>query len=123
MAPTSVNCEYTGCNYKTPEGDLPTAVELLKMHFSAKHIVPNSEFSKAGSKVEKAKRPEIALEMTDEDWAYFLNRWSAYKKATGIVGEDIVLQLLECCCDQLRKDHYRNYPNFNTTDSEDTILS
>ena len=29
---------------------------------------------------------------------------------------------MECCCEQLRKDHYHNYPCFKTSDSEETIL-
>merc|ERR1712096_159302 len=72
---------------------------------------------------EKAKRPEIAAEMSDEDWNYFLCRWEAYKKATSLEGEDIVLQLMECCCEQLRRDHHRNYPGPKTTVTETSRLA
>ena len=67
MAPTSVTCEFPGCPYKTPEGELSTVVELLKMHFTARHKSLDREPTKAAVKVEKAKRPELSLEMSDED--------------------------------------------------------
>ena len=78
MVPIAVNSEFTGCSFQTPEGELSTVVELLKLHCSAKHRDVDRDSTKAVTKIEKAKRPEIALEMTDEDWAYFFNRWSAY---------------------------------------------
>ena len=39
---------------------------------------------------------------------YFKSRWGDYVKATKLEGTDRVLQLLECCDDQLRKDLTRN---------------
>ena len=122
MAPSKLNCEYAACSWVSPEGELYTVVKLMEMHFAANHKV--EKVAKSPSvKAEKAKRPEIAAEMTDEDWAYFLNRWSAYKKATSLQGEEINLQLMECCCEQLRKDHYRNYPSTSITTSESILLA
>ena len=60
MAPISVNCEFVGCSFKTPEGELSTVVELLKLHCSAKHREVDRDSTKAVTKIEKAKRPEIA---------------------------------------------------------------
>ena len=57
--------------------------------------------------------------MSDKDWNYY--RWEAYKKATCLTGEDVVLQLMECCCEQLRRrDHHGNYPTSKSTDTEET---
>ena len=123
MAPLSVSCEFSGCAYKTPEGELAVIVELLKLHCSAKHRTVESQPNvKPQVKAEKAKRPEISVEMTDEDWAYFVSRWCSYKKAASLEGEDIVIQLMECCTEELRKDHFRNYPSFSTADSEENVL-
>ena len=41
---------------------------------------------------------------TTEDWLYFKSRWGDYVKATKLEGTDRVIQLLECCDEQLRKD-------------------
>ena len=115
-----LNCEFPDCSWVSPAGDLVTVVKLMEMHFTANHKQQN-QANKV--KVEKAKRPELSSEMSDEDWAYFLSRWASYKKATGLEGEDIALQLLECCCEELRKDHYRNFPSTGTILSESVLLS
>ena len=62
-------------------------------------------------RVEKVKRPIISPAGTTEDWQYFKLRWSDYVKATRLEGADKVIQLLECCDDQLRKDLTRNADN------------
>ena len=127
MAPTTVSCEYTECSWKSQEGDLNTVVKLLEMHFSAKHRSPvtsSSQTSKSSAaKPEKAKRPELAAEVSDEDWNYFLARWEAYKKATCLEGEDLVLQLMECCCEGLRRDHHRTYPSISSLATESSCLA
>ena len=62
--------------------------------------------------------------MSDEDWAYFLSRWDDYKLSTSLKGGEIVLQLMECCCEQLRRDHHRTYPKTGVgTVTEETRLS
>ena len=35
--------------------------------------------------------------------------WERYKNSTKLVREEIVTQLLKCCCDQLRCDHHRTF--------------
>ena len=60
-------------------------VKLLEMHIAAKH--QHVKATKVTAvKAERAKRPEIAAEMSDEDWACFLNWWISYKKATNLEG-------------------------------------
>ena len=82
-------------------------VDLLKVHCDARH--PKSA-SVEKSKPEKAKRPELAADVSDEDWNYFLSRWERYKKVTSLAGEEeITNQLLECCSDQLRRDRHRTF--------------
>ena len=73
------------------------------------------------SKPEKAKRPELSAEMSDEDWVYFKARWAEYKKATGINTEDdIITQLMECCCESVRRDHHRT---FSRADDDSTPVT
>ena len=122
MAPAELKCEFSTCSWVSPKGELDTVVKLMEMHFTANHK-QDKAVKVTSAKAEKAKRPEIAAEMSDEDWAYFLSRWSSYKKATSLEGDDINLQLMECCCEQLRKDHYRNFPNTATPASETTLLA
>ena len=39
----------------------------------------------------------------------FKSRWADYKNATGISGDDIITQLMECCCESIRRDHHRTF--------------
>ena len=105
MAPTPKTCEYSECDWKCEAESLETFLGLYKIHVEAKH-----KTAQVSTKVEKAKRPELASEVSDEDWAYFKSRWLEYKKATNLTSaEDILVQLMECCCEQLRRDHHRMF--------------
>ena len=97
----SLECEHDSCSWKSAKGALSDVVKLYEILLKVKHS--------SASKPEKAKRPELAAEMSDEDWAYFKSRWTDYKKATGISGEDIIIQLMECCCESIRRDHHRTF--------------
>ena len=59
---------------------------------------------------------------TTEDWLYFKSRWGDYVKATKLEGTDRVIQLLECCDEQLRKDLTRNAGGTLTRMAEDGIF-
>ena len=110
MAKTTLDCEWSDCSWVSKEASIDTCLRLLEIHVaanhpSAAHTTPRP--SHATAKPEKARRPEMASEMSDEDWAYFLSRWADYKRATSLQGDEVVLQLMECCCEQLRRDHHR----------------
>ena len=56
------------------------------------------------SNLEKIKRPVISTSGTSTEWADFLQRWSDYKVAIHLTGQDSVFHLLECCDEALRKN-------------------
>ena len=88
---------------------------MLGRHCDAVHPKPVGEGAERPlMKAERAKRPELAAEVSDEDWNYFLDRWERYKVSTKIAGEEVITQLLECCCDQLRRDHHRTFLSSQT---------
>ena len=58
--------------------------------------------------MEKVKRRSICAGGSSEEWSYFTTRWQEYVEATKIQGKEIVIQLLECCDENLRKDLTRN---------------
>ena len=82
-------------------------LEFYKNHVKARHSGVST--STATSKAEKAKRPELASDISEEDWSYFKARWTQYKQATGLKGEAVVTHLLECCTEPLRRDHHRTF--------------
>ena len=56
------------------------------------------------AKVERVRRPTVSAAGSSEEWSYFLTHWQDYAEATKVTGKDKVVQLLEWCVEQLRKD-------------------
>ena len=81
--------------------DPVVAAALITTHTTV-HGLPHSTAPVA--KAEKVKRPCISSAGTTEDGQYFTFRWSEVK----LSGTDKVIQLLECCDDQLRRDLSRS---------------
>ena len=94
-----LKCEYSGCPWVSPEGDLATVVKLMEMHFTANHK-PDQTSKGNSSKVEKAKRPEISAEMSDEDWAAVR---SSGKIITGTSQLQVPTFQKACFCPKLSK--------------------
>ena len=90
-----VPCPIPNCEYKTP--DLETAIVVALINT---HALTHSQDRPS----EKIRRPTITHGIGSEDWSYFLTRWEEYCKATKLRGDEKILQLLECCEEQLRKD-------------------
>ena len=95
---TVVSCPL--CDYETDDVSDIIAAVLLSTHAISHQ--PGATASSA--KVERVKRPVISSAGTSEDWNYFLSRWNDYVEATKVTGKDEVLQLLECCDEELRRD-------------------
>ena len=113
-------CEFEGCDWKVEADTVSDCLGFYKLHVTARH--PDN--GAATSKAEKAKRPELAPDVSEEDWSYFKARWTHYKQATGLKGDDIVTQLLECCTEPLRRDHHRTFSaDGAATATETTVLT
>ena len=81
-------CQLTSCEYRTPNLEPALAMDMLKMHFSANHSSMNAVVSTA--KAEKVPRPVVKLDMGEDDFLFFLDGWSSYKRATGLVDVQMV---------------------------------
>ena len=114
-----VQCPIEGCEYKTPDVEPVIAAALITTHATS-HRTPSGPSQ--ATRVEKVKRPCISSAGTTEDWHYFKSRWSDYVKATKLEGADKVIQLLECCDEQLRKDLTRNAGGTLTGMTEEEVL-
>ena len=100
-----VTCPFPECGHVSRHEDAAIVVELLKIHGLAHSI---HAVATSGGKMEKLKRPTVSLAGTSETWAYFETRWGEYRDGTRLRGDDIVVQLLECCDDELRRDLTRS---------------
>ena len=118
----SIQCPVAGCTYATEDVDATLAASLLNLHCTD-HATRAAPSTTTTPQVEKVRRPTISPAGTSEDWSYFESRWSEYKAATKIQGNDIVIQLLECCDEQLRKDLTRNAGGSLSGQPEATVMA
>ena len=118
-------CPFPDCTFVTEDVSDNLASTTLEIHARI-HTVPAATAAPAPTpthRTEKVKRPSITAAGTGEDWAYFLARWEEYKAATGVTGRELVLQLLECCDEELRKDLTRNAGGSLADSSEAVVLA
>ena len=73
MAHVSVECPIEGCNYVATHAEAAVVAALLSGHASVHVTVPRA--LGANAKMEKFKRPTVALAGTGETWSYFITRW------------------------------------------------
>ena len=121
MAPVNVECPIEDCDYTATHAEAAVVAAMLSVHATVHVAVPQA--LGANTKMEKLKRPSVALAGTGEAWSYFITRWGEYKTGTKLVGPDIVVQLLECCEEELRKDLTRTAGKSLMSSDEKDVLT
>ncbi|MEL6805700.1 MAG: hypothetical protein AAFO91_18165, partial [Bacteroidota bacterium] len=111
-------CPFPNCDYDTGSASDDLATVMLRIHADGAHSAPQHK----PAKVESVRRPTVVSGGTSEEWSYFLTRWEDYKSATRITGIEKVIQLLECCNEDLRKDLTRAAGGSLTDKPEDEVL-
>ena len=117
--PPALDCSIADCDYTTPDVEAIVVTALITKQ-GTMHNVPATN-RVTSTKIENVKRPIVSSAGTSEDWSYFLSRWSDYVAATKVSGKDRIIQLLECCDEQLRKDLTRA-GGTRTNDTEADVL-
>ncbi|RLC10819.1 MAG: hypothetical protein DRI57_19860 [Deltaproteobacteria bacterium] len=121
MPTAIINCPIDGCPYATPDVEAVVAAALITTHATTHAAAPPQHVTAA--RPEKVKRPTISSAGTSEEWSYFQSRWSDYVEATRVTGKDKIIQLLECCDDELRKDITRMAGGTLTNKTEEEVLA
>ena len=116
-------CPFPECAYETEEVTDALAAVLLSMHSSGTHAAQGTTNTNPNTKLERVCRPTISAAGSSEDWSYFLTRWGNYVAATNVTGKERVIQLLECCDEQLRKDLMRNKGGSLTDKTADEVMA
>jgi hypothetical protein len=114
------------CPYETDDVTDALAAVLLSVHSAGTHTTQATatiqpQISATTARVEKVRRPTVTAAGSSEDWAYFTTQ--DYVEATKIEGKDMIIQLLECCDEQLRKDLTRNAGGSLTNNTADEVLA
>ena len=101
-------CPFLECTYETDKVTDALMAIMLSVHSQGTHATPGvaatASSIPSNRKLKKVWRPTISAAGSSEDWSYFLSRWGDYVSSTNVTGKDKVIQLLECCDEQLRKD-------------------
>ena len=85
MAPVSVECPIEGCNYTATHAEAVVVVALLSIHASVHVTFPRA--LGANAKMEKIKRPTVALARTGEALSYFITRCGSRKPVRNLLDQ------------------------------------
>ena len=97
IAPTE--CLLSIQNYKWES----TACNLLNIHAFC-HDSRNTTSKSNNLKLSKPNRPSVELNINDNQWIFFIEEWSRYKRRSNISDpQDLSDELLACCSLELRK--------------------
>ena len=116
-------CPFPECVYETDDVGDELAAVLISVHAKGAHTSPPADgTSSQTARIEKVRRPTISSAGTSEECSYFMTRWTDYAEATKVQGKDKVIQLLECCEEQLRKDLTRTAGGSLTNKTAEEVL-
>ena len=118
----SVKCPIADCEYSTEDiADASVVAALLNLHANSHQLTASTP--PITVKAEKLKRPTVMAAGSSEEWSYFKTRWTEYKNGSKLCGTDIVIQLLECCDEGLRRDLTRMAGGSLVNKSEQEVLN
>ena len=90
----STGCPYKDCTWTSSDQDKPLLTVLLQTHERSAHPVSATIANPVTTLAEKVKCL-IASAGGTEEWPYFIQRWTIYKSATRITGQDVIYKLLD----------------------------
>ena len=118
-----IACSAPGCPTTFQDDlDANSLGLLLEIHLRTAHpptAPPQAPAPRA--KPEQVKRPTVTASGTSEEWNYFIQRWTVYKQATQLEGNNIIYQLLECLEEPLCKDLTCTHGTLEN-ETENTVL-
>ena len=111
--PASMECPHGECQFSTAEG-VPTwdlMMTCMGHHIQAVH--PTAAAGQPGAqaqgqakpRAEKVPRPQIKLGVSQDEFSYFQDEWTSYKRSCGITDETETRdQLRAACNEELRRN-------------------
>ena len=111
MAPAGMemSCTKGGCQFVTPDMEAALAMEYLKLHQANEHSEQPPQVGgqavSAKPRAEKVPRPQIKLGVGQDEFSYFKDEWTSYKRSCGITDETETRdQLRAACSEDLRRN-------------------
>ena len=114
--PPSQECTNVDCQYSTPDG-IPTwelIATFISNHTQAVHSTPaaaqpaaqvGGQTVSVKPRAEKVPRPKIKLGVSQDEFSYFQDEWTSYKRSCDITDETETRdQLRAACSEDLRRN-------------------
>ena len=101
-----IRCPIRDCTFETEDVETSVAVVVLNLHGIDHNNAPATNAPAAQPpciSVKKPERPEIDLDASESQWAFFKNEWEIYKLRSGVTGSEATLELRAACTPQLRR--------------------
>ena len=97
MVNTEITCQFPDCGHKVTHASEAVALEMFKSH-RVSH-----ERAAGGQKLSPIPRPELGLDVSEEDYCSFLVTWKNWKRVSPISQDEYADQLFQCCGKDLEK--------------------
>jgi hypothetical protein len=113
-------CHIEGCGFVTPDDAEVIRATVMTHHLANTHWATAPGL--AAQKRAKVNSPTLNFGASGEAYEYFISCWTVYKEMTGITGNVLRGQLLDCASEKLRFSMFQNKRDI-TTAMEDQILA
>ena len=120
MANTEISCQFPDCDHKVSHASEAVALAMFNTH-AMSHTQPTAATGNNSQKLPPIPRPELALDVSEEDYCSFVVKWSNFKKCTGIAQDSYAEQLFQCCEKNLMKLLIRSQPDI-VSKGEDNLM-
>ena len=107
MAPTTYPCPAAACEFVSSEAEPAVAIQLLQLHDKHEHAlvqqppqVGGQAAGQAKPRAEKVPRPQIKLGVSQDEFSYFQDEWTSYKRSCGITDETETRDQLRAACNE-----------------------
>ena len=107
MAPTMYPCPAAACQFVTSEAEPEVAIQLLQLHDKQEHALVQQPIQagaqaagQAKPRAEKVPRPQIKLGVSQDEFSYFQDEWTSYKRSCDITDETETRDQLRAACNE-----------------------
>ena len=99
MAPLVMECPWEDCNYATPNIEVMAAIAVFNVH-KLQHEAQPAVQVQAKPRAEKVPRPQIKLGVSQDEFSYFKDEWTSYKRSCDITDETETRDQLRAACNE-----------------------
>jgi len=111
MAPTSIKCGFTGCEYKSEHESEQVALLQFQSHLASHNAQASTGGQATSQRLPPIERPILKQDINEEEWEAFIQEWKRFKICAAIPAGQIADQLFNCCETSLGRLILKESPN------------